>query len=177
MLYIKILEIELSGGSSISKDIKCQFYLQNYRGPIKMGLGDMRELEVVPVNFNTKGFNYIIHVPVTPFHNNNKSTIRTLTFQDGFNPNITIFETEIKYGKLPSDIFNSKDLVNSRFIHPLYCFREGDNMQHIYYKKNKEDSHDIFGGNFDETPIPEAQGGWGTILSPTCDAKRTDVID
>ncbi|MFK8059969.1 MAG: hypothetical protein AB8B78_07755 [Polaribacter sp.] len=203
MVYIKLCEnIQ---GKDQNTSVKCKFYIQNYRGSIKMGLGDVNNIVLKPENRKKEGFDYTLEIPVIPFHHCNETEEeKNLVFPLGIKPGNTIFETEIIHQELPKSIFNTDNLQNSKFIHPLYCFREGDNMNHIYYKKNISErnnegknvqSSEITGGFYDKKPLNNTQTsteitvkqkdtrnfneteiGFGAKHSPTCDAKRTDII-
>ena len=197
MIYIKINDLIIDSNENII-GLKSQFYLQNYRGAIKMGLNignsknsgnNETKIYSIPRDFEKDGVHYEVPLSVTPFHNCDESAEIAIIFDNGIEINKTIFEVEVVYSELPQEIFNPSELDKSRYIHPLYCFREGDNMQHIYYKKNIGDVSEVYGGYYDERKMEDSDTSAkirihenstpsfsGSKFSPTCDAKRTDII-
>ncbi|UOY05378.1 hypothetical protein L0P88_15640 [Muricauda sp. SCSIO 64092] len=200
MIYIKFLEEPQKIEDTWVAP--CQFFLQNWRGSITMGLycGENEcknvekylKTEIGLANTEALGYSFRIHVSVKPFYNENQeSPIIQLNFGNEFGERIK-FETEVDYYDPPKDIFDPDDVSSSKFLHPLFLFREGDNIQHVYYRKDDEDTDTSVttGGNYDRyrvnviegRPVNLSEKGnkpglfLGTKNSPTCDAKRSEII-
>ncbi|WP_103070794.1 hypothetical protein [Aquimarina sediminis] len=178
MVYIRFISTikEHSGGEHSAK---CQFYLQNYRGPITFGLDHSKKDDFAAHKLSDDMFDYRLNIPISIFEKNPDPDqakefegipVVNLVFTSGLYEKNTI-ETEVIYRDPPSNIFNPHDLKNSKFLHPLYQFREGENIQHIHYKKYLKDGTSVaIRSKYDP------KEGYGTIGSPTCDAKISEII-
>jgi len=155
MVYISINKVENvtvindRGKKQTITSVNCKFRIQNFRGSIKMGFPKGAQPNVIEeIDRNcklqencfckNKGYHYTIELPIKPFESRDiLDSEPTLTFPNGFFGGKTIFETEPIYQDIDKSIFDPENPNDSKFIHPLYMFREGDNIQHIYYKKNE----------------------------------------
>jgi hypothetical protein len=197
MVYIKFLEVPDKKEGSDNYTAACKFWLQNYRGPITMGLYP-KEHDRDTFGFNLDDFFFVkdsqeeedisfnLFISVKPFYKNDESDKVVIDF----GPTLvkgTKFETEIQYLEPPKEIFDPTDLDNSQYLHPLFLFREGDNIQHTYYRKDlphnksfmieaRYDPKKIDGTLKPAQPLATRPPMLMTLGSPTCDAKRSEIV-
>ncbi|MCK8521972.1 hypothetical protein M0D21_10365 [Aquimarina sp. D1M17] len=189
MIYIKFLE-ELKQSNNGDYHVNCKFHLQNFRGAITMGI-DYEYSDLLKAKKTSVPFDYMLKIPVSPFLKNSENeddypTIK-MTFSEGLinkeiNGHPFKLETEIMYRNLPKCLFNPYNIKESAFLHPLYLFREGENIQHIYYNKNTDQGVQVTGGKYDVNRASNNNNSqnpthFGTNGSPTCDAKISEIIE
>lgn len=129
-VYIQFCDVQ---SSSTSDKHHCMFKIQNFRGPITLGLkgpvqinADLKPNPKDPIDFD-------IILGIEPFSLCSDIEVAELDFQKDFG-NGMIVDVKYQLKDPPGFLYNKDDLNGSRYLNPYEYYRDGDNYLKVCFK-------------------------------------------
>ncbi len=144
MVYIRLKDYQkIEDNGVISHNYTVDFKLQNFTGPVTMGLTGAPSLSFEDITENTAGQSTTtrwakIHIKIAPFTVNNEIIDYVLIGTEALSkgsPLAVIYDRQMP----PAHLYNPNDLENSVYLNPHAILRDGDDYMDIALRKNNTD--------------------------------------